>query len=546
MNALATDQARRTAETIHRTPSLRGRVSAGLYVGEGERSPHTPMGPDHVITDRATLRERPPDILLTNYKMLDFLLIRPMDHRLWRHNESDTLRYLVVDELHTFDGAQGTDLACLVRRLRSRLGTTRERLICVGTSATIGAEENHEELLAYVSRIFDQPFEADSIVGEVRQSIDEFLGTSLISRSLLGHGDLGERVDHTRYATVEEYVRAQHEVFLGESINGEFVDDGWPVALAERLREHLTFVNLLRVLEGRPKALREIIARHRHCNLRRLRRRSCWTRSDQVHRLQRRPAREGLLPRDRGEKTRTTSTQPGLPLLRRTGGAHHRRRAGVEPPKRRPGGRCGIDIRGRSRKLRLNYRTTEETRRWASHLLSGRDIDDLDGGADDNEGIRSLTRGPEPLLKHFGSREDHNEFVARYLHDLEGRGQALRAVCIVARTVGERNSINGTLQAQGTETTVIERETTDDGMQGGVRLATMHRVKGLEFERVVMASVNRGLVPLSAAVDGRSDAAAQESAETEERALVYVAATRARKELLVLSYGAPSPLVRRD
>ena len=74
----------------------------------------------------------------------------------------------------------------------------------------------------------------------------------------------------------------------------------------------------------------------------------------------------------------------------------------------------------------------------------------------------------------------------------------------------------------------------------------MHRVKGLEFERVVMVSVNRGLVPLAAAIDGRSDAIAQESAETEERALLYVAATRARKELLVLSYGVRSPLSYRD
>ena len=64
-------------------------------------------------------------------------------------------------------------------------------------------------------------------------------------------------------------------------------------------------------------------------------------------------------------------------------------------------GRCGIDIRGRSRKLRLNYRTTEETRSWASQLLAGRDIDDLDGGSDDNKGIRSLTRGPEPVLERF-------------------------------------------------------------------------------------------------------------------------------------------------
>ena len=74
----------------------------------------------------------------------------------------------------------------------------------------------------------------------------------------------------------------------------------------------------------------------------------------------------------------------------------------------------------------------------------------------------------------------------------------------------------------------------------------MHRVKGLEFERVVMAGINRGLVPLSAAVDNKSDAAARESAETEERALLYVAATRARKELLVLSYGVPGPLLHRN
>ena len=263
MNALAMDQARRIAQTIHRTPSLRGRVSAGLYVGESERTPHTGMGPDHVITDRGTLRERPPDILLTNYKMLDFLLIRPIDHRLWRHNAPDTLRYLVVDELHTFDGAQGTDLACLVRRLRSRLGVSRERLICAGTSATIGGEESREELLDYVSRTFDQPFEPDAIVGEVRQGIDEFLGRSIISRSLLPRDDLAARVDHTGYTTVESYVRAQHEVFFGQSVDGDIHSADWRVALAQRLREHLTFVNLLRVLEGRPKPLSEIVERLR-------------------------------------------------------------------------------------------------------------------------------------------------------------------------------------------------------------------------------------------------------------------------------------------
>ena len=173
------------------------------------------------------------------------------------------LRYLVVDELHTFDGAQGTDLACLIRRLRSRLGVARERLIFAGTSATIGGEDSREELLDYVSRIFDQPFEPDAIVGEVRQGIDEFLGRSIISRSLLPRDDLAARVDHTAYTTVESYVRAQQEVFFGESVDGDIDSADCRVALAQRLREHLTFVNLLRVLEGRPKPLSEIVERLR-------------------------------------------------------------------------------------------------------------------------------------------------------------------------------------------------------------------------------------------------------------------------------------------
>ena len=206
-------------------------------------------------------------------------------------------------------------------------------------------------------------------------------------------------------------------------------------------------------------------------------------------------------------------------------------------------GRCGIDIRGRSRKLRLNYRTTEETRRWAANLLAGSDIDDLDGGSDDNNGIRSLTRGPEPVLRRFDTREAQTKFLVSYLAALESSGEAMRAVCIVARTIGERDAIKQHLQAQGVEVEVIARDAVDDGAQTGVRLATMHRVKGLEFERVVMASMNEGLVPLSAAIVRKSDDAARESAETEERSLVYVAATRAKKELLALSYGTPSPLL---
>ena len=267
MNALAADQARRIAEIIDRTPALRGKVTAGVFVGrdnQPQRSAHKAMGRDHVITDRDTLREHPPDILLTNYKMLDYLLVRPFDFRLWRCNEPDTLRYLVVDELHTFDGAQGTDLACLIRRLRVRLGVSSEKLICAGSSATLGDGADETELLDYVSRIFGQRFEPGAIVGETRQSIDAFLGDAVISRHLHPVDDLATRVDPTRYSTPETYVREQHELFFGAPIEGDFASGAWRLALADRLREHSAFVNLLRVLEGRPTPMSAIVARLRH------------------------------------------------------------------------------------------------------------------------------------------------------------------------------------------------------------------------------------------------------------------------------------------
>ena len=206
-------------------------------------------------------------------------------------------------------------------------------------------------------------------------------------------------------------------------------------------------------------------------------------------------------------------------------------------------GRCGIDIRGRSRKLRLNYRTTEQTRRWATALLADRDIDDLDGGADDSHGIRSLTRGPQPELAHFDTRAEHDARLLACIGKLAADGEPLRAACVAARTGAERDAAANALRAGGFECAVLGGAASDDE-QGGdaVRVATMHRVKGLEFDHVLLASVNAGLVPLRARGEA-ADATAKENAETEERALLHVAATRARKSLTVLSFGRPSRFV---
>ena len=174
MNALASDQAKRIAELIYENDELRGNVTAGMYVGGKEANASRVMSEHGVITDHETLLNSPPDILMTNYKMLDYLLIRPKDTHLWADNSSETLKYIAVDELHTFDGAQGTDLACLLRRLKRRLGIYDGYLCCVGTSATMGSGESRDSIIQYATDIFGEPFEQDSVITEDRLSADEY------------------------------------------------------------------------------------------------------------------------------------------------------------------------------------------------------------------------------------------------------------------------------------------------------------------------------------------------------------------------------------
>ena len=174
MNALASDQAGRIAETIHRSALLAG-ITAGMYVGGPGR--HSAMGDKHLIDKREALRDDPPDILLTNYKMLDYLLLRREDRDLWADNAPDTLQYLVLDEFHTYDGAQGTDVAMLLRRLGQTLkmadGTgPLGSATPVATSATLGSGAGTPEgLREFAGKVFGRPFDASALIGEHRQTI---------------------------------------------------------------------------------------------------------------------------------------------------------------------------------------------------------------------------------------------------------------------------------------------------------------------------------------------------------------------------------------
>lgn len=256
MNALATDQARRFAQSIWNDKKLKGKVTTGLFIG-GESDQSIEMTADGVITNKGHMREKPPDVLLTNYKMLDFLLLRPEEQGLWRYNSPEMLRYLVVDELHTFDGAQSTDLACLIRRLKARLRTPAGHLCCVGTSATLGSARAVEPLVKYARTVFAEPFDAESVIGEELLGIADLVQGSEVRFHGTPDPDDPKLTPGETHGDSNAYLGAQHKLWFGEDAPEPYSGDAARVILGERLREHNLFRSLLQLAE---KSGRKIIS----------------------------------------------------------------------------------------------------------------------------------------------------------------------------------------------------------------------------------------------------------------------------------------------
>lgn len=206
-------------------------------------------------------------------------------------------------------------------------------------------------------------------------------------------------------------------------------------------------------------------------------------------------------------------------------------------------GRCGIDIRGRSRKLRVNYRTSEEIRTWALAILEGVNVDDLDDGQDDERGERSLFHGPRPEVTNAKDQTGEFDTLTRWIGELEKEDFALKDICVIARTNSTLKLFAKNLETAGIETVAIKRRQAEDRRVPGVRLATMHRAKGLEFMAIALVAMNDGVVPNILALRSAPDDAGREEILNSERMLVYVAATRAKKRLLVSSSGKPSDIL---
>ncbi len=179
---------------------------------------------------------------------------------------------------------------------------------------------------------------------------------------------------------------------------------------------------------------------------------------------------------------------------------------------------CGIDIRGRSRKLRLNYRTTDEIRRTADAVNAGKPVDDLNGGVEEPAGYSALRSGPKPETHAAKSPDEAADWICQTIRTL-CQGCVSQEICVAARTNDLAARYGEALETRGLRVRAISRSRPDDPQMEGVRVATMHRIKGLEF-KVVFVVI--------------SDPP-PESDEARETALLYVAASRAADRLFFVT-----------
>jgi len=206
-------------------------------------------------------------------------------------------------------------------------------------------------------------------------------------------------------------------------------------------------------------------------------------------------------------------------------------------------GKCGIHIVGRARKLKINYRTTEQIKRFASAMLDGLTIDDLDGGEDGSKDYLSLTRGPEPELQPFDRESDEIAWIVQRVKQIEEQDGTLANVCVMLRFAGLRDQYYKAFHDAGLQAVLLEKRA-DNQQVPGVRVANMHRVKGLEFRHVILAAMCDGVVPNRYALAGSEDNTELRDMELAERALMHVCASRAIESLVLTWHGKASEYVR--
>ena len=253
MNALANDQLERLRRLLAGTGVTFGRYSGDTPFNDQdaiERGlPRPPGSPAEERYTRQEIWADPPQILLTNYVMLELLLLRKQDQKIFQGVKP---RYLVLDEVHTYTGILGAEVACLIRRFKEHTGLHPGELICIGTSATIvsaGDQSGEVRLLEFAAELFGEPFAADALVQEQYEKPRQPAERELHPPPTLSSADL-----HGFDPDVPAQIRHLAHAVLGVTLEG---DEDVGVALYRAISELRSFAELERLLL-RPRAMSDV------------------------------------------------------------------------------------------------------------------------------------------------------------------------------------------------------------------------------------------------------------------------------------------------
>ena len=190
----------------------------------------------------------------------------------------------------------------------------------------------------------------------------------------------------------------------------------------------------------------------------------------------------------------------------------------------------GVDIRGRSQTLRINYRTSHQIRTYADRLLDP-ELSDVDGNLEERKGTVSAFNGPTPTVQVLGDEDTECAAVSKWLGARISEGLQPGEISVFVRSLDQIGRAVQAVEGSNVQYAVLddEMEATDDRLAIG----TMHLAKGMEYRAVVVMACDSEVIPLQSRVESIADEADLEEVYNTERNLLYVACTRARDHLLV-------------
>nr|BAF98617.1 putative DNA helicase [Streptomyces argenteolus] len=200
----------------------------------------------------------------------------------------------------------------------------------------------------------------------------------------------------------------------------------------------------------------------------------------------------------------------------------------------------GINVRGRSRRVKVHYRTTQEILDWAVPLLDGRAVSGFDGTADDLSGYRSPIRGDKPTVFRAETADAEMEALADQVGTWLNGDVEPASIAVITRFFDMARTARDALTAAGIPATFMG----GSGDRDAVRVGVMHKAKGLEFRCVAVVGVSAGVIPRPSVLTPEDEDAVTRALDVQrERSLLFVACTRARDRLYVSHTGSPSPFL---